>query len=257
MKRDHDSAPEQICSDISVPAAERFNALLNAMLLVSGKSRLHLPTPIFLPPGGDPFGRLTSREYVIYPISAVVAVSVLTTDGGMSGAALVGWDGSFGMASSPETSFSYFYHTVQAGYAACVPVAQVLEILKSTDASGVLLEYLGFVIKEISTNPYCAARHSVESRVARWIIAVCLRSPLRDINVTHEFLGNYLCMRRESVTEALGRLVASGVIQTERGRIVVANPRALAEKACVCSYTDKAWLSRWKALAYRPDGARP
>ena len=171
-------------------------------------------------------------------------------DGALPGVSMIGYDGSFGMSTFPAESVARFnYRTVQAGFAIPIPAATMRDILNETLASRILNDYLMFVIQILSAIPYCVARHSAESRVARWIGSVYVRSPTKMITVTHEFIGDFLSMRRESVTESLRSLAANGAIETSRGAITVLNPQTLIKKCCSCCATDKEWLGRWAASA--------
>ena len=222
--------------------AGQANALLTAMLLASRQAGLQIPKTIFVAQASDPFAEFSVREFVIYPTSAVIAVSVITSENSTAGATIVGWDGSLGMASSPNAPFRYSYHTVQSGYVTPIPISVVRDLLRNANVSRVLLNYLSFTINNLCTAPYCVSRHSVRERVASWIAAVYLRSPLKEISVTHEFLGNFLCSRRASVTTCLNQLASEGVIELGRAHIKVSSARKLLRETCSCSKADKLWL---------------
>ena len=222
--------------------AGQHNALLKAMLLASDETGWRIPKPILVAQASNPFAEFSLREFVIYPTSAVIAVSVITSELSTAGATVVGWDGSLGMASSPNAPFRYSYHTVQSGYVTPIPISVVRDLLRNANVSRVLLNYLSFTINNLCTTPYCVSRHSVRERVASWIAAVYLRSPLKEISVTHEFLGNFLCIRRASVTTCLNQLASEGVIEIGRANITVSSARKLLRETCSCSKADKLWL---------------
>lgn len=223
--------------------ARRSNALLQAMLVAAGDTGFRIPPPIFLANGSNPFVEFSPREFVIYPTSAVITVSVITSEDYAAGATIVGWDGSLGMATSPNAPFRYSYHTVQSGYVTPIPISVVRDLLRNANVSRVLLNYLSFTINNLCTTPYCVSRHSVRERVASWIAAVYLRSPLKAISVTHEFLGNFLCIRRASVTTCLNYLANAGVLELGRGSVTVKSAPKLLQASCSCCKADKLWLS--------------
>jgi Mn-dependent DtxR family transcriptional regulator len=55
-----------------------------------------------------------------------------------------------------------------------------------------------------------------------------------NLVMTQELIGNMLGVRRESVTEAAGRLQKLGIISYNRGHIKVLNRRVLEERSCEC-----------------------
>lgn len=213
------------------------------MLVAAGDTGVRIPPPIFLANGSNPFATFKLTEFVIYPTSAVIAVSLITGELSTAGATIVGWDGSVGMATSPNAPFRYSYHTVQPGYVTPVPIHAVRELLAQTSVSRVMLNYLAFTINTLCTSPFCVSRHRVQARVASWIAAVYLRSPLKTISVTHEFLANYLCIRRSSVTTSLSHLANEGVLELGRGSIFVKSASKLLNQSCSCCKSDKLWLS--------------
>ena len=226
----------------TAPLAREGNALLQAMRVAAGETGLRIPPPVLLPNGSDPFATFPLTEFVIYPTSAVIAVSVVTGEFSTAGATIVGWDGSIGAALSPNAPFRYSYHTVQSGYATPVQISVVREMLKNASINRVLLNYLAYTVNTLCSISYCVSRHGVRSRIASWIAAVYLRSPLKTISVTHEFLGNYLCIRRASVTTCLNQLASEGVIDIGRANITVSSARKLLRETCSCSKADKLWL---------------
>jgi len=223
--------------------AGQHNALLKAMLLASDETGWRIPKPILVAQASNPFAEFSPREFVIYPTSAVIAVSVITSENSTAGATIVGWDGSLGMATSPNAPFRYSYHTVQSGYVTPIPISVVRDLLRNANVSRVLLNYLSFTINNLCTAPHCVSRHSVRERVASWIAAVYLRSPLKAISVTHEFLGTFLCIRRASVTTCLNYLANVGVLELGRGSVTVKSALKLLQESCSCCKADKLWLS--------------
>jgi CRP-like cAMP-binding protein len=62
----------------------------------------------------------------------------------------------------------------------------------------------------------------------------------RSLNfaVTHAFLAMILGVRRVGVTQAAGALSARGLIEYQRGRMVIRDRRALQAVACPCYRID-------------------
>ncbi|NDD75408.1 MAG: Crp/Fnr family transcriptional regulator [Gammaproteobacteria bacterium] len=226
------------------------NYLLDALLRANGLDSASLSPEIFLETGKDPFDSLKTTNFVIFPTTAVIAVLGTMQDGFLPGVAIAGFDGSAGMAPLfSDAQKAYKFKTVQQGHALAVPSSTVDLYLEVSEARETLNEYLRFFIEALSMVPHCASRHSADKRIARWLGSVYVRSPLKSITVTHEFIAGYLSLRRESVTESLGRLAATGAIELHRGIIAVRDQDLLIENCCSCGATDKQGLSRWQARA--------
>jgi len=74
---------------------------------------------------------------------------------------------------------------------------------------------------QMSRTIVSALAHSIERRMARWILLYHDRVREDDICMTHEEFRLMLGVRRSSVTDALHRLEDEQAIQSLRGRVVV------------------------------------
>jgi CRP-like cAMP-binding protein len=90
----------------------------------------------------------------------------------------------------------------------------------------------------------CNVLHSIEQRLARWLLMSRDRTDQDPLSLTHEFLALMLGVQRTSVTTVARRLQEDGMIKYSRGRISVRDRAALERSACECY------------LAYRKDQAR-
>jgi CRP-like cAMP-binding protein len=80
----------------------------------------------------------------------------------------------------------------------------------------------------------CNRLHAVEQRICRWLLTVHDRVERDSIPMTHEFLSLMLGTRRATVTEVIGSLQRSNLIQYEPGYIVFTDVQGLHEHACEC-----------------------
>ncbi|GLK80519.1 Crp/Fnr family transcriptional regulator [Methylopila turkensis] len=80
----------------------------------------------------------------------------------------------------------------------------------------------------------CAALHTVEQRIARWLLeaaALCGGGPL---DVTHAQFSNLLGVRRASITSGLHVLEGEQAIRCRRGQIEIRDMDGLARRSCGC-----------------------
>jgi CRP-like cAMP-binding protein len=80
----------------------------------------------------------------------------------------------------------------------------------------------------------CNALHSVEARLARFLLQFADRVSSDGFKMTHESIGDVLAVRRTSITEAASKLLKAGAIAYSRGKIGITDRPALIERACEC-----------------------
>ncbi|ESR26206.1 hypothetical protein N177_1065 [Lutibaculum baratangense AMV1] len=80
----------------------------------------------------------------------------------------------------------------------------------------------------------CNARHRLEQRLARWILAAAARLGPEKIVITHRDLARLLGVRRASVTEAMHLLEGHGAIRSHRGFLTLRDEEKLASLSCGC-----------------------
>lgn len=80
----------------------------------------------------------------------------------------------------------------------------------------------------------CNGLHSIEQRCCRWLLTTQDRLGSFELNITHDFLAQMLGVRRASVTEVLRPLQTEGMIRASRGKVVILDPKRLADASCEC-----------------------
>jgi hypothetical protein len=80
----------------------------------------------------------------------------------------------------------------------------------------------------------CNARHTVEQRMARWLLLCADRVGDSVLPLSHEFMADMMGVTRSSVTIVAGRLQEQGLIQYTRGKIKLTDVAGLEALACEC-----------------------
>jgi CRP-like cAMP-binding protein len=91
----------------------------------------------------------------------------------------------------------------------------------------VLLRFTGVLMNQMTRTIVSSLAHSIERRMARWILLYHDRVREDEICMTHEEFRLMLGVRRSSVTDALHKLEEVQAIRSTRGRITVRNREAL------------------------------
>ena len=102
---------------------------------------------------------------------------------------------------------------------------------RSASLRGLLLRYTQALNVQTTFTALSNAVHSVDERLARWLLMSHDRSESDDVPLTHDFLSIMLAVRRPSVTTALHVLEGNGFITTERGQILIRNRKGLEDFA--------------------------
>ena len=95
----------------------------------------------------------------------------------------------------------------------------------------VLLRFVGVLMTQMSRTIVSSLAHSIERRMARWILLYHDRVCEDDICMTHEEFRLMLGVRRSSVTDALHKLEQDEAIRSLRGRVIVRDRERLLRLA--------------------------
>ena len=94
--------------------------------------------------------------------------------------------------------------------------------------------YVHRLMGQLTQIAACNTFHTIEARVARWLLMTRDRMAPGELVVTQESLARMLGVRRVGVTIAAGNLQRDGLIAYSRGRIAIIDDAQLARRACEC-----------------------
>lgn len=177
-----------------------------------------------------------ATELVYFPHRGAV---ISMTRSGDSGATVeVGIVGSEGMANvqsllTPGPSGSDAVVQI-AGDISQARLADVRTLLSDTVVRDLLLASVGSFLAQVSQHVVCNRLHSIEQRLAKWLLGVRDRIDTDQIDLTHDFLSRMLGARRAGVTVAVGALALDGIVIHERSSITIADRESLEDRACEC-----------------------
>jgi CRP-like cAMP-binding protein len=172
---------------------------------------------------------------VYFPHSGIVSFMVGLGDGSMVQTFMVGRDGVVGAAQALDTKTSVNKILVQvSGTASVIDRAPLREIAEHyPGVRGVLAAHEQFLIADVQQTAACNARHSVEARMARWIMR--MRDLVGDdLPLTQDYLASMIGVRRSGVTEIATAMQSAGAISYTRGRLHIDDPEALEHLSCEC-----------------------
>lgn len=183
----------------------------------------------------------TAIEYVYFPVQGMVSLVRQLEDGVEIEVGIVGNEGMVGIPIVLGIGAMPCEAMVQLpGAALRLPVdALRAEMTHSPELTALLLRYAQAFFVQVSQSVACNGRHTLERRLARWMLMAhdCVEGD--ELLLSHEFLAMMLARRRAGVTTAVGVLKAAGVISNSHGRIVIRDRKGLEAAACECYRTVK------------------
>jgi CRP-like cAMP-binding protein len=102
------------------------------------------------------------------------------------------------------------------------------------DVRDVMLKFMQAYIAQLSQNVACNRLHSIEQRLARWMLECRDRLKTDDISMTHEFIAEMLGVRRAGISEASALLQQQKLIMSNRGALRVIDSTGLKVASCEC-----------------------
>lgn len=201
----------------------------------------------------EPGGQL---RHAYFPTTSIVSLHYVTESGASAETAGVGNEGVVGISlfmGGDTTSSSAVVQTAGHAYRLESRLLQQ-EFNRAGLLQRLLLRYTQALMTQMSQTAVCNRHHSVEQQLCRWLLLTLDRIPSRELVLTHELVANTLGVRRESVTEAAGKLQRAGFISYRRGHIAVIDRSGLETHACECYAVVKKELTRLLSdVRYRQD----
>lgn len=175
-------------------------------------------------------------EEVYFPEQAVVAMVDTTADKRTTEVGIIGREGIVGI--------NIFLGGVVTPDKAIVQLPGGAMRMKSKDLRKILrfgsplqqllLNYTRTLLSVISQSVACSQHHSIEQRVARWLLTMSDYADSREFVMVHEAIAAMLGVRRVGITGAARKLQAAALISYRRGRIRVLDKRGLEDASCEC-----------------------
>ena len=122
-----------------------------------------------------------------------------------------------------------------SGKAVRVPVRWIrAEFARSERVRSLLTRHVENLYFQVQQSAVCVARHPVEFRLARWLLAIQDRALCDSMRFTHEFVAGHLGVNRTSVTLAAAELQRAGLITYRRGVVTIVDREGLEGASCEC-----------------------
>ncbi|MGA7803977.1 Crp/Fnr family transcriptional regulator [Bradyrhizobium sp.] len=195
-------------------------------------------------------GAALNQVYI--PHAGVVSIVVGLSEGQMVAAALVGRDTIVGSAELLGDGISLSDAVVLSpGAASTIDLTDFRTIAaQSAVFRNLLARHQQAVFLQAQQTAACNASHSVEARLARWLLLAHDLSDGRMLPMTQGLLARMIGVQRNAISIVASALQQGGIISYSRGQIEVTNMEALRRTACECYAAIK---TRHEQLLGEPD----
>ncbi|MEH2356263.1 Crp/Fnr family transcriptional regulator [Nostoc sp.] len=207
----------------TLPSSD-YERLIPHLKLVS------LPTRQVIYEPGEPI------THVYFPQNAVVSIVTIMEDGSTVEVGIVSNEGMVGIPvilGGNTTTTKAFVQVAGAGMQMDADILRT-EFNRGGAIQKLLLRYVRAIYTELTQSCACNRLHTLEERLARWLLTVSDRFESDDFPLTQEFIAQMLGVRRSGVTVAASTLSRAGMIRYQRGQINILNRENLEATSCEC-----------------------
>ena len=190
--------------------------------------------------------------HVYLPHSGAISVVVRLAEGQAVEVAMIGRDSAVGLLEALGDGISLTEAVVLfPGSASLIEIADIrTAAAKSPTLRNLLARHGLALVAQAQQSPACNASHSVEARMARWLLRARDLWDGETLPMTQELLARMIGVQRNAISIVAHALQEADVISYSRGRIEVRDVDALQATACECHQAVKTKLA--KLLATRP-----
>jgi len=184
-------------------------------------------------------GESVQQAYFIQ--SGVVSLVSITDENEKIEAGMVGNEGMVGISSILRYHRAPFRAVVQISGEALSLEGNVLrrEFKQGGELQEHILCFTHTLVSQFAQSMICNRFHTIEKRLARWLLMIRDRTGEDTFHLTHEFISQMLGAARTDVTKAAGALQDAGLIRYRRGTITILEEKGLEAASCACYRLNK------------------
>jgi CRP-like cAMP-binding protein len=208
---------------VALPPEDRYRLTSNG-----GRVRLHSGTVLF--EAGE------RVRHAFFPLSGMASIISITPEGKSVGVAAIGSEGMVGLPAILGEGKSPYQAMTQLPLEAVRVGARSLrsEFDRGGRFKELLLGHAFTLLTQVTQSASCHRFHTVEQRLARWLLTTRDRAASDRFRLTQEFLSFMLGVPRTSVTLLAATMQAKGLIAYSRGAIIILDARELEAASCDC-----------------------
>jgi CRP-like cAMP-binding protein len=185
-------------------------------------------------------------ENVYFPSGGFISLVTILAGGETLEVAMIGRDSFFGPMPALNNGLALNDAIVQlAGSAFMMEIEAFRAAARLSPAlRDAIIQHEQALFAQALQSAPCCAFHTVEARMARWLLRASDISNSANLTLTQDFLSQMLGTRRSSVSLVANTLHRAGLIRYARGNIEIINREGLMDSACECYGVIKAHYDR-------------
>lgn len=224
-----------LLSGIGGPASVR-NKLLAVLPPDEYESLRPYLSPVALAGSASIYNANDYIQYLYFPETAVLSLSLSHADGASVEVAMVGIEGLAGISALLKSERAlYSTDILVAGSAQRIEARRFAALFqRSQHSRHALLPYFRSLLSQVSSRSFCNYNHPLCKRLSAWLLMIDDRVGASELRLTHDFIAGKLGARRAGITHAAKKLQREGVLDYRRGRIKILDRRRLESSACDC-----------------------
>lgn len=175
-------------------------------------------------------------HFIYFPTTATISIMSMTAAGETCELTMTSCDGLMGFATALGSDASAHRVVVQlSGQALRMRTHDFMAALNdSPTLRRLVMSHVQIQLFHMAQSVVCNRHHSIMDRLCFWLLSNTEYRTTPALPVTHEMVASLLGVRRESITQAAGKLQTDGLISTRRGQVSIHDRAALAARACEC-----------------------
>jgi CRP-like cAMP-binding protein len=173
---------------------------------------------------------------VFFPHNGAISLVVSLGSGEIIEVATIGRDSIYGGTAALDGNISLTDAIVQLpGTASTLEVGRLRAAAdRSATFRTTLIRHEQALFAQAQQSAACNASHSVEARLARWLLRMHDLSNDNELLLTQDFLAQMIGVQRNSVSTVAHTLQKAGIIKYARGHIKIMDLEALRGASCEC-----------------------
>lgn len=178
----------------------------------------------------------SSLDHVYFPDTGVISVVAVYEDGKIIEMATIGREGCTAIQAVFGAKISSVRLLVQIpGRAARISRPAFARAMESMPCfRSLMYAYTQAFLEQVMVSVACNGAHSLNQRLARWLLMMRDRADDDVLQITHDLLAEMLGVQRPTVTNAARLLERAGLIARGRREVTILDRKGLMRASCEC-----------------------
>lgn len=176
-------------------------------------------------------------KFAFFPESGMASELIRVGNGQAADVSPVGRDGFLGLSLVLSDGTTSHEGVMQiSGTLWRIGAGDIREVFDECQAFHTLIQRYAFA-RFVQASQCCACNllHSVQERLARWLLVGLQYAEANTFRITQEYLSEMLGANRSTVTLLMHKFQRAGIVDYWRGTVEVKNRDRLVETACECN----------------------